>query len=179
MDTLRNSMAVNGSIDDVNELATLCHSSLSSAIDEHVPCKTKVLVDEPRAEWFNDELIGGRGEVRRMQRQWLHSKLEVHRQMFIEARSTDSRPVNDTKANFHRTRIEEASTKELFAIVDSLSRNKRALTSVLPDRDRWTLPDTFADYFTRKIEVIRSDLMTPSAVAAPGFPAWGGKVGAS
>ena len=98
--------------------------------------------------------------MRRLERQWLHSQLEVHRQIFVDARSAYSRQVNDTKSEFHCSRIGTANTK-LFAIVDRLSGNKKALASVLPDQDHSTLPDTFADFFSQKIEVIRSEMLTP------------------
>ena len=100
------------------------NTALVYAIDEHAPLRTKTLIDKPRAEWFSFELIEERRFLRSLERKWLHTKLEVHGQIYKAMRSSYNKNMEKAKTEFYRNRIQAADSKELFSIVDKLSSAK-------------------------------------------------------
>lgn len=83
------------------------------------------------------------------------SKLEVDRQIFLDACKTYRHDLNEAKRTYHNHRITDSSPKELFRIVGSLTNPDRVLpSSTSPSR----LANEFADYFDSKIQKIRSNL---------------------
>ena len=72
---------------NANCLASAYKLELTSVMNEHAPIKKKTSIDKPRAEWFSSDLLSERRALRKLERQWLSSKLEIHRQMFTAARA--------------------------------------------------------------------------------------------
>ena len=67
------------------------------------------------------------------------------------------------KASFHRSKIENANTKELFRVVDDISGTKKSASDILPNNYVLSeLPASFAKFFEHKIVDIRAKLQTDS-----------------
>jgi hypothetical protein len=148
------------SVTEANQLADAYNFHLTSVMNEHAPLRKKTSIDKPRAEWFSADLLSERRAVRKLERQWLTSKLEIHRQMFRSALKAYNRKLEETKSAFHRNRIETADQKELFRIVDNISESKKSSAVILPnDVEVSELSKSFADFFTEKIVKIRAALV--------------------
>ena len=138
-------------------MATLYHEAITTVVDKLPPKRKKVMINKQRPKWFTPELLQERQNVRSLERKWLKSKLTWERDLFVTARSNYNKLLNDTKANFFKSKIDETcDSKKLFSIVDEISGNKSMGASVLPDVERVLLPDMFADFFCDKIVKIRS-----------------------
>ena len=151
--------------DDVNVLVDCYNQALTQAIDRQAPLHTKVMTNKPRAPWFTNDLLEERQQLRQLERKWTHSKLEVHRQIFVGARKLYNAKLNEAKSSYFQQRISDADQRELFSIVDEISGCRKLSSKILPDIDCSILPDVFADFFVKKIVDIRNGLINDSDVS--------------
>ena len=68
------------------------------------------------------------------------------------------------RESFYRSKIENASTKELFRVVDDISCSKKSASDILPNNlELSKLPVAFANFFYQKIIDIRARLQSTSS----------------
>ena len=60
------------------------NADLSDLLDKHAPERTHAVTLQPHSPWFNDSLRKLKTEKRRLERQWMKSGLEIHKQIFIK-----------------------------------------------------------------------------------------------
>ena len=126
--------------------------SMNNILNDIAPIRRKVCYDKPRAPWFNDELIIMRRNVRKRERKWKSTKLVVDHEIFIASRLEYCRRADTVKADFHRCRIDKASVKDLFTIIDELIGSKKIRTSIKPTTIPIdALPDRFLNFFNDKV----------------------------
>ena len=157
------------SIDINDELKGVCHSDVASAVDHynntlsqvldtHAPLKSKSVVIHPEAPFYNDELDKAKKVKRASERKWRKTKLEVHRQIYIEKRNFANNLLASTKETYYLKKISDASDqKSLFQIVNTLLNRvpKSIFPTYVPLSD---LPECFAHFFSEKINIIRRRL---------------------
>ena len=102
-------------------------------------------------------------------RQWLHSGLTVHRQIFSTLKHKITWLVDRAKTTFYSSKITVSTTcKELFSVTNRLL-NKTKCTqrpSLVPIAQ---LPQRFSDFFCQKISTIRQNIDSCSSTAPSGF----------
>lgn len=139
---------------------------MNNAREELAPVKSKVVVDQRRAPWYDKKLSDARKKRRRAERQMMKDNLQVHIQIFKEERGRYTKLVDDAKANYHCNMIVSADTKKLFNIVDSVNGEKKITSSTLPSSiplERH--PDAFLNFFVKKVAKLRN-LITPQPLSA-------------
>ena len=114
------------------------------------------MTDNSRAPLFSDDLSDARRKLRQLERQWIGSGLEVHRQIFVQSRSFYHSRLKRAKSSHFRDRTDGADQRELFAIVDEISSSRKLSSHILPDTELSTLPDVFANYFVSKIMTLET-----------------------
>ena len=140
----------------VDQLAERFHDDMSTVLDSVAPAKVKVIRDKPKAPWYTDTLRDTKRELRRLERRWKASHLEVHRQIMKAKRTEYNRMSNEALASYHRTRIETSDQKKLFGIIDDIIGEKKSSASVLPNHDNSQhLAQSFSDFFQGKISKLR------------------------
>ena len=142
---------------DTHQVAESYNSHLRSAIETLAPAKTKVCVDKPRAPWFSDNLRLARTDIRRSERRWKTSQLEVHKQIYHAKRTQYNKLLDDARVSYHRNRIADASDQsKLFFIVDDIIGDKKASASVRPDCENLKcLANSFSEFFVSKVDRLR------------------------
>ncbi|XP_013386652.1 uncharacterized protein LOC106156080 [Lingula anatina] len=86
---------------DVDYLCDYYTHSVESILDEIAPVKTVLASQKPRAPWFCLEHSELRKTVRKAERQWKSSGLEVHHQIFKGKRLEYCRRADDIKSSYH------------------------------------------------------------------------------
>lgn len=131
----------------VNDLVNIYNDCVRDAIDKHAPIRTKEFILRPNTQWYSTELLQTKREKRKPERTWRLSRLEVHKQMFIDKCLRYSALLTQNKKEYFSKIIESGNdTKQLFRIAKNLTRNKSEI--VLPDCDNLSnLPDKFAEFF--------------------------------
>ena len=119
----------------VNDLVNIYNDCVRDAIDKHAPIRTKEFILRPNTQWYSTELLQTKREKRKAERTWRLSRLEVHKQMFIDKCLRYSALLTQSKKEYFSSKIIESGndTKQLFRIAKNLTRNKSEI--VLPDCD--------------------------------------------
>ena len=137
---------------------------MNNILDIHAPFKTKNIVCRPNRRWLNREISEAKKTQREAERTWRNSKLEVHRQIFVE--SPKKTQINRGKKNHLTENVlnNKPNSKELVngflkPLIDSQCLQSNQNTEALTEK--------FACYFTEKISKIREELdimetVTPS-----------------
>ena len=151
---------LNQSLNEINvdNLVKLYYSKAIEALDLLVPEKQKVVSDKPKAPWVTQELRNERKELRRFERKLNKSGLEIDRQIYKTQRSVYNRNADQVKSDYYRNKITDATSKQLFSIVDDLCIGKTTMLGTLPDVPSELLAERFLLFYRKKIEDLRHGL---------------------
>ena len=146
--------------ENCDQFAELYSSVLCHLLDKHAPAKVKIIPLREESPWtFTPEVMEAKTERRRAERQWRHSHLEIHRQMYVTARNKVTTMIQRMKRNFFNSKISESSSdpRALYTLLFGLL-GKKSDHSLPSDGDPQDVADSFSDYFNNKIAVIREEL---------------------
>ena len=132
---------------------------LSRILDNHAPVRSRIVTIRPLALWYNSNIDVEKKNWRKLERRWCKSRLTINRELYQEQCKLVSSMIKDAKTNYYSNIINEnkGNQKVLFNTIDKLlHRNveKRYPTASSANE----LANTFADFFHKKIELIRNDL---------------------
>ena len=138
-------------------------ATMNRVFDTLAPEVTKQVSDKPRAPWFCDRIREHRKEVRMLERRWKASPRDVNRQIFRAKRSEHNRLIDDIKASYYRSRIQNSDQRALFSVIDDMTGDKSALARSLPRHDDVvSLCNEFSNFFCDKVLRIREQLVASS-----------------
>ena len=147
---------------DVNSLLDQYNVVLSDLIDKHAPECSRSITLCPNAPWFNDSLRAIKGQRRKLERKYLSTRPEVHRQMYRDQYQIYTAALHSAKLTYYKAKISESDNNQLFTMVDGLFKVKRLppLPSHVSSR---SLAEDFGEIFRSKIEKIRDCLHNSNA----------------
>ena len=150
---------------DHDALVNQYMSDLRGILNQHAPEKEREITLRPHAPWYNDALRDAKREKRRCERKWKKSKLEVHKQIYKEQCRTYKTLLDKEKSSYHSDQVASANQKELFRVIDRLS--KPSSDHVLPSHKcPRELANRFAEFFDNKIKKLREGLDKTDSDAA-------------
>ena len=144
--------------EDLNELAQSYEDTLSDIFNKHAPVKEKEIVLRPHAPWYTDSIKQAKRERRQAERRWKKTKLTVDREILKDRQQSVNKMCDEAKTLFYNKKIEDAGndSKELFKLSNTLL--KKAKDNSLPTHTcEKELANNFGNYFSQKIEKIRTD----------------------
>ncbi|XP_013420623.1 uncharacterized protein LOC106180973 isoform X2 [Lingula anatina] len=100
------------------ECVLLYDRTLTTALDNLAPVKTKTFVKKDLQPWMNDRILEAKRDRRKAERKWRGSKLTVHHQIYKEACCH----VNKLICQYYSDMIQECDgdTKALFRTVNTI-----------------------------------------------------------
>ena len=133
---------------------------MSELLDKHAPLITRRITCRPHAPWFDGELREAKRQVRRCERKWMKSKLEIHRLIFKEEAHRYHELIKKAKCDFHKSQLENCNSRDLFAKINTLCKPKSA--KILPSAQSSDIPlvEQFSYFFADKIKRISETLKT-------------------
>lgn len=156
-DDIRNSALFADPPDDLSALVTTFERTLGDLLDKHAPLKSKSMVLRPNTPWYDEILRSAKQEKRRHERRWMKSKLECDRQTFQESCKMYTQKLEQAKRDHHRTKISECDDRQLFRLVDGMTRPTSAPN--LPSHDdAKQLANEFGTFFHDKIKKLKAEL---------------------
>ncbi|XP_072022865.1 uncharacterized protein [Amphiura filiformis] len=142
---------------DLDSLTEQYTDVLSEIIDAHAPVVERNVILRPHAPWYDDALRAAKQEKRRRERKYKRTGLSVHQDLYKEQCVNYRNMLNESKSSFHRKEIERADHKDLFRVVDKLSKPKS--DTIFPSHtNKGDLAKRFADFFHQKINALRERL---------------------
>ncbi len=144
-------------VSGVDDFAAKFFNVLRKIIDNHAPVTARTVVLRPHAPWYCDTLREAKREKRRCERKYKTTNLTVHKEIYKDQCKKYQEQLTSAKTNFHRQQIADAEDRNLFRIVDTLTKPKAE--SALPSHDDpKELADRFVGYFSHKVESLRARL---------------------
>ena len=81
--------------DNLEMLISQYTTQLRDLLDKHALEKTRMLPLHAHSPWFDDTIIEAKQQRRRLEKQWRHSGLTIHWEMFKEQRNRTQQLIND------------------------------------------------------------------------------------
>ena len=157
---LKSSTAMMDATADLYDQIDKYEYELSRILDNHAPVRRRIVTIRPLALWYNSNIDVEKKKRRKLERRWRKSRLTIDRESYQEQCKLVSSMIKDAKTNYYSNIINEnkGNQKVLFNTIDNLlHRNveKRYPTALSANE----LANTFADFFHKKIELIRNGLL--------------------
>ena len=128
-------------------------------MEKHAPMQSKSVIDQKRVPWFTEEFKISKHIMRRCEHLWRKYKHDDLWETFKTARNTFKNTLRKAKCKFYSNKIHNCGndTCKLFQIINTLTGSNPENPMPECDNDQ-QLSDKFAEFFTEKIDRIRSDL---------------------
>jgi hypothetical protein len=140
----------------VHGLVDAYDTNLRLVLDKHAPSKVRVRKGAGPCPWYNTEVEEARDLRRHCEQRWRTTKLEIHRQLYVQARNVSTDCIAKAKRDYYQDTLQAADNKSMFRLVKSLGVQHK---EVYPEFD--SLEDgcsRFARHFTEEVEKIRTEL---------------------
>ena len=124
----------------------------------------------PESKWYNESIRAAKQDRRKAERRWRKSKLQVHRDAFVEHRDRVNTMIDAAKRAYYRDMISGCkNTKQLFGAVNKLLGRQvpKAFPSNIPPSH---LAEMFNEFFVEKITKIRESIQPcndPTPISPP------------
>ena len=133
---------------------------LGQLLDKHVPLKTRSHgnIRQHNASWYNDSIRESKRTRRQYERRWRKSKLESHREDYRSQCNIVNAELENARSSYYHDQLEGAkSQKEVYKVANDLifgaKSNTLPTANSIPE-----LVERFSEYFSTKIQTLRSDL---------------------
>ena len=158
---IKNSVHLNSTDGDVDDLTTNYVDGLKILVDAHAPLTQKTVVPRPNAAWFTEDVRRAKRLRRKHERTWRHSKKDSDRQLFKQQCVKVAQSIFTAKSTYYSSKVMDCKNnmKALTQITDKLlkSNHKTSLPTVAYPCE---LPSKFQEFFETKIDKIRNKFDT-------------------
>ena len=136
------------------------YETMSRIIDMHASLVSRHIAIRPNSQWFNNDIPEANKIQRVAEKRWRKTGLEVHRQIFTNARNYSHKLINEAKRDHIRQKICEKKTiqRSFFHIVDCLLKYTKPGENKPVSDDTLELTETFSNYFIDKFDRTRNEL---------------------
>ena len=143
----------------VTELVLHYNSDLRSIVDYHAPLQKATVTLRPNSPWFTDTLRQEKRNRRQLERTWLRTGLEVHRQAYRTKCVAFNRLLLTTKSEYFSEKIAICGRdqKQLFHITKNIMGDT-GTTNMPSFVSPGALAQRFSDHFTDKVRHIRQGI---------------------
>jgi len=130
---------------------------LREAMDKLAPIKSRTIVLRSNVLWYNEDIAEQKRTRRRLERKWRSSQLESDKAIYLRKCSFVNNMLYKAKENYYSTIIKDNAkdSKQLFRTVDKLLQKKND-KFYPPAKNDKELANSFADFFSKKIDNIRN-----------------------
>lgn len=144
---------------DVNTLVDKYDKILRQIIDSHAPVKHRTVTLRPKAPWYTSEIDEQKRIRRSLERKWRSSRLESDRNQYKNQCNLVNNLIHNSKSAHYTQLIKDGASdqKTLFKTVSRLL-HKNAPICYPSSPDTRILANSFADFFTDKVEKIQQKI---------------------
>ena len=131
-------------------------AELSSVLNRPALLRKRRVTDRPSAPWLTSDILSLKADRRKAERRWRKSGSTDDKLVFKSLLFKFNQLVKQSKKLYYEARISAAnSSKYLYGLVSHFCNKKKS--SILPDNvPLKTLPNLFIEFFTSKINKIRT-----------------------
>ena len=158
---LMSSDLINNLSKDADTLYEQYHSTLTTIIDKHAPLHTKHTKTKYIPGWVNKAVIAAKETTHLFERIWCRNKSHFNRSQLMQKQHQYNRICMQAISEFLKAKILDYhhDPKKLWRVLGNVLH--RLAAKILPLINLpWLLADRFVEFFTEKIEKIRSTFPT-------------------
>ena len=171
---LSSSSADSTATSDVNTMVDVYNQTLKSCLDDLLPVRSKTITEHFNCPYYNDEIRAAKQRRRKLEKQWLKSRSDHHRALYVNQCKLVTTLLKKSKAEYYQTKVIECKKdqKALFRVLNEhMHRNNdngNEIANGIPCDD---LAERLNHYFIEKIDHIRDHLVnTPDHPVVPSSP---------
>ncbi|KAK2174670.1 hypothetical protein NP493_781g00012 [Ridgeia piscesae] len=105
---------------NVNTVVGLYEHAVLSTIDLHAPLTLRMKACRRKEPWYNDNIRKARALRRANEKRWRTTKLEVHRQIFVEHRTAANNKIKRAKRAHYESVLSSLDQPTCFRVVTTL-----------------------------------------------------------
>ncbi len=156
---LKESMGKVNRTDSLEVLLKSYNDEFTSLLDKHAPVSQREVLCRKPNPWFKDDIKIEKLERRRLERRKNLTKLTVDIEAYKRQKNKVNEMIIQHKSDYYSKLIEEKkeNPRSLFKIINDTLHTKEN-TPLPPHESENELADKFNNYFSDKIENIRTDL---------------------
>ena len=156
---LKNSDLFNNPNYGVDEFYTQYNSTIAGFIDSQAPLITRVII-RPKTPGYNSDLSDAKRLLRRAERRWRQTRLEVHRDMYTSSRDAYIDKLVGCKSAVYCEKIHESAcdVKAMYRVTNEITGRKQPPGLPECSVSHEDLADRFRVYFSEKIMNVRSTM---------------------
>ena len=141
---------------------------LRQLLYQHAPRKERQVTVRPSAPWYTSDVVAEKRKTRRLERRWRALRLQCDRDQCVHQCCVVNNPIATLKLAHYTSIINEHCSDQriLFATVTKLLQ-KPSEKRYLPSFNNTALANSFADFFTNKIDKIHSKLVQRNIIVGP------------
>ena len=135
---------------------------LVECLDKHAPLRTiRICTNNTPNPWYDDDIEEARLKRKACEKTLQHSKLEIHRKIYVAARIECTSLISKRKTEYCRDKLEHACNKTMFDLVKTLSgKQHHRQQPNFPQIDKGC--DMFSEYFKNKTAKLVIDMQRQS-----------------
>ncbi|KAK3085690.1 hypothetical protein FSP39_007270 [Pinctada imbricata] len=147
-------------LDNVTQLVHDFNVDIKNILDKHAPLQSKVVTIRPNTQWYSDELREIKHERQKAERIWHRTKLNVHEQIYKEICYKRNELLARSKVEFYSSKIKESESdaKQIYKLANTLMGSTKDQSLPSHHGDMTELANSFANFFSEKIHMIRCTL---------------------
>ena len=143
---------------DVNTMVGQYEHAVLSTIDLHAPVTVRMKACRRKEPCYNDDIHQARALRRANEKRWRTTKLEVHRQIFVEHRTAVNNMIKRAKRAHYESVLSSLDQRTCFRVVNTLLKPPGIIIPQSSNIE--TLCNDFATYFAEKTQGIRMQIHT-------------------
>ena len=142
----------------VDEMLEQLDSSVVGVLDALAPSQTRSRNLRPRFAWYNEVINDARRVRRKLERKW------GKRKMMIDQCYSVNKLIQTAMETYYKNELESSDSRNMYGILNKLL-NMNGNVKLLPTCDSMSdLCNSFAQFFNKMVEKIRSDLAKGSDI---------------
>jgi len=152
----------------LGSLVDIYDNTLRSLIDKHALLKQRWIPIKPKAPWYTSEVTEQKRIRRNLEHRWCSTRSQSDRQHYVNQYGVVIHLISSLKSEHYTNIINQHSSdqKVLFKTVNKLLQ-KSTVRRYPASHNDTTLVDSFADYFTEKIEIHQSLSLREDKISGP------------
>ena len=136
------------------------NTSLIEVLDTHAPLVEFNPRERTTSPWMNTSILEARRYRRRLENKYKRTLNQSDKNAYLQQLTKVNNDIKQAKREYYTNKVQSADSnqRELFSVFTHLTQREDNV--IFPESPAHTVPETFASYFSEKIEKIRENLDT-------------------
>ena len=137
---------------DVSAVVDQYEHAVISTVDVHAPVTTRMKTSRRKEPWYNDDIYNARALRRSNEKRWRKTKLEIHRQIYVQHRTAVNTMITRAKRAHYESVLSSLDKRTCFRLVNTLLKPPSTIRPQSSSTEK--MCSDFSTYFAEKTQGI-------------------------